>query len=249
MKYTALVALILGAALSTSCSQQDKKVSGEIHFSTSAEYPPFEYLDHGELKGFDIELAKLIAQELHKKPVFDNMQFSTVLSTIASGKDDAAIATLTITEARKKNFDFSEPYYFEGMAAVYKTSKPVNTVSSLQKKKLSAQLGSVMDIWLKEHVPNEQITAFDNNIQAVEALQAGHVDMVLMDKVQAQVFSQKHSGLAYAMLAESKVGYGIAVKKDSPLSAEINLALEKLKAKGEIEKLKAAWLENVSWKK
>jgi polar amino acid transport system substrate-binding protein len=249
MKYAVYLSLVLSTSLLASCSQQEPKVSGELHFSTSAEYPPFEYLDHGELKGFDIELAKLVAQELHMKPIFDNMQFSTVLPAVATGKDDAAIATLTITEARKKNFDFSIPYYYEGMAAVYKNNNPVNTVSALQGKKLSAQLGSVMDLWLKEYAPKEQITTFDNNIQAIEALDAGNVDMVLMDKVQAEVFSQKHPGFAYAMLAEAKVGYGIAVQKGSPLTVEVNRALQQLKAKGAIDKLKAQWLENIAWKK
>lgn len=106
-----------------------------LHFATAAEYPPFEYSDHGEIKGFDIDLAKLIAKELGKKAVFDNMQFSTVLPAISSGQDDIAIATISVTDARKVNFDFSEPYYFEGMASVYHSEQPITTPSQLKGKK------------------------------------------------------------------------------------------------------------------
>lgn len=112
-----------------------KKIKIHCVFSTSAEYPPFEYIENGEIKGFDIDLAKLIAKELGKEAVFDNMQFSTVLPALNSGQDDVAIATITITEERKKNFDFSIPYYFEGMAAVFDISQPVKEISQLTGKK------------------------------------------------------------------------------------------------------------------
>lgn len=73
-----------------------------IHFAVAAEYPPFEYNDHGELKGFDIDLARLIAKKLNKEALFDTMQFSSILPAISTGQVDAAISTLTITEQRKR---------------------------------------------------------------------------------------------------------------------------------------------------
>src|SRR5262249_50051276 len=143
------------------------------------------------LKGFDIDLAKLIAKELGKEAVFDNMQFSSILPALTSGQVDAAISTITITRDRKKNFDFTAPYYFEGMAAVFKKDVPIHDVSHLAGKKLSAQLGSTMEIWLKKHAKNEEIITMDNNNEAVEALKAGHIDVVLMDGAQGAIFSAK----------------------------------------------------------
>ncbi|HEN5492476.1 TPA: amino acid ABC transporter substrate-binding protein, partial [Legionella pneumophila] len=214
-----------------------------LRFSTSAEYPPFEYIENGEIKGFDIDLAKLIAKELGKEAVFDNMQFSTVLPALNSGQDDVAIATITITEERKKNFDFSIPYYFEGMAAVFDISQPVKEISQLTGKKIAVQLGSVMEIWLHQNFPNAEITALDNNNQAIEALIAGHVDVVLMDGAQGGVYSKKYPGLSYSILAKANEGYGLVLRKDSPLRDEINSALENLKAKGEIQKLESIWIK------
>ncbi|HAU0498072.1 TPA: amino acid ABC transporter substrate-binding protein [Legionella pneumophila] len=233
--------LISSFILISSCNEQ--KNQNTLRFSTSAEYPPFEYIENGEIKGFDIDLAKLIAKELGKEAVFDNMQFSTVLPALNSGQDDVAIATITITEERKKNFDFSIPYYFEGMAAVFDISQPVKEISQLTGKKIAVQLGTVMEIWLHQNFPNAEITALDNNNQAIEALIAGHVDVVLMDGAQGGVYSKKYPGLSYSILAKANEGYGLVLKKGSPLRDEINSALENLKAKGEIQKLESIWIK------
>lgn len=240
MKRFKLIIIFVIPLFLSACWKKENQY--DLHFSTSAEYPPFEYNDHGELKGFDIDLAKLIAKELGKNAVFDNMQFSTVLPSVTSGQDEVAIATLTVTEERKKNVDFSDPYYFEGMAAVYQHDSPVTKANQLEGKKVAAQLGSVMDIWLHQHYPQTAITTYDNNNQAIQALMARHVDVVLMDGAQGKIFSAKQPGLSYSVVAKSETGYALALKKGSPLTAEINAALKKLKANGELAKLKQTWL-------
>ncbi|WP_115708578.1 ABC transporter substrate-binding protein [Legionella sainthelensi] len=236
------LASILFVFLFNSC--KSNKEEHCLHFATSAVYPPFEYSEHGEIKGFDIDLARLIAKELGKEAVFDNMQFSTVLPAISSGQDDIAIATITITEARKNNFDFSEPYYFDGIAAVYRSNQPVVAQNQLQGKKVAVQLGSIMEIWLRETFPLVEITVLDNNNQAIESLISGRVDVVLMDGFQGKIFSNKYTELAYSLIAKADSGYALAIKKDSPLTPKINKALQKLKANGSIQKLETIWLKN-----
>ncbi|WP_058497761.1 ABC transporter substrate-binding protein [Legionella gratiana] len=226
----------------SACNSNDQE--SYLHFATSAVYPPFEYSDHGEIKGFDIDLARLIAKELGKEAIFDNMQFSTVLPAVSSGQDDIAIATISITEARKNNFDFSEPYYFDGIATVYRSDQPVTSPNQLKGKKVAVQLGSIMEIWLKERFPEAEITALDNNNQAIESLISGRVDAVLMDGVQGKIFSKKHTELAYSLIAQADYGYALAVKKGSPLTKKINKALQKLKANGAIQRLENIWLKD-----
>jgi polar amino acid transport system substrate-binding protein len=233
--YLSLVLLLL-----TGC--KDEKSSNMLTFATSPEYPPFEYMDKGDVVGFDIDLAKLIAKTLGKQAEFKPMQFSTILPALQNGEVDAAISTLSITQARKQNFDFTTPYYTEGMATVFKTEQPIGTESQLSGKKIACQLGSIMEIWLKQHVPSAHIMAMDSNNQSIEALKAGHVDAVLMDGMQAQVYSTKNTGLSYAVIATADEGYGLAIKKGSPLTRHINHALKQLEAEGEIKKLHDQWL-------
>lgn len=227
------------------CSQHEehKKVDS-LKFGISAEYPPFEFYQDGQVVGFDIDLARLIGKEIGKEVVFEDMQYSTILPALGSHKIDAAISTITITEERKKNFDFSDPYYFEGMAALFLKGNSVFNKEDLADKKIAAQLGSTMEIWLKKNVPTATIIAIDNSNQAVESLKAGHVDLAFLDGAQAAMFSQKNPSLSYAMIAEADDGYGIVLPKGSPLKAQIDAAIKHLQQSGEIEKLKEKWLAN-----
>jgi len=217
-----------------------------LKFATSAEYPPFEYKVNGELHGFDIDLAMLIASELGKKAIFEDMQFSTILPALQNGHVDAAIATLTVTQDRKQHFDFSQIYYIDGIAAVYKDSQPIRSKADLVGKKIGCQLGSTMEIWLKKNGFASQMIAMDNSNQAIEALKAEHVDVVLMDGAQGHIFSQKNPHLLYQIIDQSEDGYAVVTKKGSPLLAQINQAIENLKNQGEITKLEEKWLKGHS---
>ncbi|MBI2602675.1 MAG: amino acid ABC transporter substrate-binding protein [Deltaproteobacteria bacterium] len=227
--------------------------SQDLTFGVSAEYPPFEFQQKGVLKGFDVELAQRIAKELGVGARFENMQFSTILPALDSAHVDVAISTIAITEERLKNFDFSDSYYTESLAIVFPAVQPIKQASHLaieknHKKKIACQLGTTMEIWLRKNAPDVDILSLDNNNLAIEALKAGHVDGVFMDSVQASVFSQKNMGLSYAVIASSDNGYGMALKKGSPLKSKINAALKTLEKSGELEQLQKKWLQgDISW--
>lgn len=219
------------------------KNTDTIVFGTSADYPPFEYREGGEIKGFEIDLVNLIAKELGKKAVFQDMQFSTILPALVNKQIDAGVSTITITPERQKNFDFSNPYHFGTLATVFKTSAPVTEQSQLIGKKVGCQLGTTMEIWLKKHIPEKNIISFDNNNLAIEALKAGHIDVVVIDGSQATAFKKKSPGLGDAIIAKSDDAYAIAFRKGCRLKEEIDRALKILINKGEIKKLEEKWLQ------
>ncbi len=242
--------LVLGAVLCIiGCEDAKHQKESELRLAISAEYPPFEYIDKGETKGFDIDLAQLIGEKLGLKVVFDNMSFSTIFPMLEGGQVDAAISTLTASPERRKQFDFSEVYYKSDLATIYQDTMPLKTVAALESKKVACQLGSTMEQWLKAHVPSANRVAMDHGNQMIEALKAGHVDAVLIDEVQAIIFIEKNPGLSYAIVAPVDEGYAIAFKKGSTQREPIDKALKKLMNEGEIERLKSKWLKNPSlWK-
>ena len=246
----AFLGLMVFSSMFLLAACEDSKTKEPVlTFAISAEYPPFEYIDKGETKGFDIDLAELIGEKLGMKVVFENMAFGTIFPMLESSQVDAAISTLTASPERRKQFDFSEVYYKSDLATIFKEQMPITTVAQLEGKKVACQLGSTMEQWLKAHVPSANRVAIDHGNQMIEALKAGHVDVILIDEVQAVIFTQKNPGLSYTTVAPVDEGYAIAFKKGSTHKAPVDSALRTLITGGELKKLEDKWLKDPSlWK-
>lgn len=224
----------------TGCNEDTH--SQKITFVTCGDYPPFEYLEQGKLTGFDIELALALSKELGKEAHFENMPFGSLLAALQSKQGQVAISTLTVTDERKKSFDFSDPYYKESISVVFPQVSPIDNQDHLSGKKISCQMGTTTQIWLSKNVPSAHVVLFDNNNQVIEALKAGHVDAALLDGAQGVVFAKKNQGLVQKTLAVSDTGYSLAFPKDSPLREAFNGALKTLKEKGILQALEQKWL-------
>ena len=242
---TAFLAICVAPlVLLTACGNDDPAdLDDKITFATSSMYPPFEFHAQGELQGLDIDIAKAVAKELGREAIFEDMQFGAVLAAIQSGQADAGIATMTITDERKQCFDFSEPFYFETMAAVFDVLMPINEIADMDGKRIVCQLGTTMEFWLKQqHFVSAEIVTMDSPNQAIEAVKSGQADVAFLDGAQSAIFSQNNPELAYKTLITSKDGYGIVVRKGSDLLEQINSALATLEGKGELNKIKTKWL-------
>lgn len=243
MKIYALCLMFFCVGLFQGCK---KKEPHTLIFAISAEYPPFEYYENQQLKGFDVELAHLIAQEMNTRVVFQNMDFYTILAALAGGTVDGAISAMAITPLRQKNFDFSDPYHFDTIAMIFPKSQPLKDFS-LSGKNVACQLGTTMEIWIKKNSPKALLVTMDNNNQIIEALKAGHVDCVLMDRAQAEIFSQKNPSLSYVVPPSSHEGdgYGLVFPKESSLTLPVNQALKRLKEKGVLKALEKKWFSPI----
>lgn len=220
----------------------EEKDSTVLRAVTSGDYPPFEFVEKGELVGFDIDLAKLVGKQMGCNIEFEQMPFHALINAVSSGKADIAIATLTFTDEREKQVDFSTPYYYEKMAVVYKKEAPIENIDMLKGKKIAIQLGTTMEIWLKKTAPDVEIVAVNTNNQAIESLKSGQVDAALLDGIQAAEFSKNNKFLDFSHIGDSLDGYAIALKKKSDLTSKVNEALESLKKSGDIEKLQKKWM-------
>jgi polar amino acid transport system substrate-binding protein len=221
---------------------EEKKEEAVLKFAVSADYPPFESFEDGKVVGFDIDVARLVGEKLKKQIVFEDMQFSAAVTAVKSGAVDAAISAIAATDERKENFDFTNEYYFDSFSAVHRENNPVASKDRLAQAKVTCQLGTTMEAWLRQQIPNVSLTLVDNNNQAIEALKAGHTECVFMDTLQASTFCKKNPELRYSQIAKSDGGYSIALKKGSPLREKMNKALKELESEGRIDELKKKWL-------
>ncbi|MEG0808513.1 MAG: transporter substrate-binding domain-containing protein, partial [Alistipes sp.] len=123
--------------LETNLYSQEKLYVG----TDATEFPPFEYIENGEIKGFDIDLIKEIGKLLNKEVILKNIQFDGLIPALQTGKLDIIIAGMTITPEREKNINFSEPYYTSKQLLITDENSSLNTLESLKGSKIGVVLG------------------------------------------------------------------------------------------------------------
>ncbi len=231
-------------------SGSDKTANKEdIVFALSCDYAPFTYIDNGEPSGFEVELAKLIALELKKDAKFMDMQFSLIPAAVKSGKVDAGISCIIRTNEREDGFDYTDSYYDEEIGLLYRKATEANVktnvMETLSGTKIGVQLGTSMENAVDLAIQSGAITdsekvSMDLGNQLVEALRSGHVDFVVIDLPQAELFAKSGDDLQFSVadgLIKDKDGYRIILPTSSPYKEKFNVAIAKLKRSGKIDEL------------
>lgn len=238
--------LLLFLATHEKNSSEYSEFGRKLVVGLESTYPPFEFKRDGLLMGFDVDLAKALAKELGREATFVEMQFGSLIPAVNAKQVDVIISGVTITPEREKNISFSTPYLFDDLAVVYLKDAKYTTKDMLKGKAVGVELGTTMQIWAKENVAGVKLQTLSSNVQAVEALSSGHVDAVIIDQSQAVSFCKQKPNLGYSVIDKASHGYGVGMSKDSSLLGDLNKALANLERKGEIERLKKAWLSVTS---
>jgi polar amino acid transport system substrate-binding protein len=226
---------------------QDVKRRGKLIAGVKTDYPPLGFLDKkGVNKGFDIDIAKALSKELFGNE--EAIQFVPVTSGnriafLTSKKIDIIVATLTITEERKKQVDFSIPYFITGQLILVRGDSAITKYQDLAGKKVATIRGSTGDIAIGELVATAERVKFERNFEALQALKERRVEAFVQDYVLLFNLLQKNPGLKMASLQPFRAArYGLAVRKgDKEWLDFINSTLAKMKETGEYEKLLEKW--------
>ena len=213
-----------------------------LTFAVSADYPPFEYFSKGELTGFDIDLAQALSKELGAECCLQDMSFSNIVLSVDSGSVDAGISCCTATPERAKRYDFSDEYHRANYALVVKKNSSINSEKDLANKRIAVQIGTTMSLWLESHSPTTKRDMYDTNTMAIESLNAGNVEGVLVEDSQARQFCAKNKDLTWKSLGQAEQGFAVMLPKKSPLTERINQALKNLKNNGTLEKIRRKYL-------
>lgn len=230
-KVLALVmALVVLAACFAGCG--DKDATEKLTMATNAEFRPFEYLEGEEIVGADVDMAKALAEKMGRELEITNIDFDAALTGAATGKYDVAIAGITANDERKKNMNFSNDYYTASQAIIVTAESEIKSVADLEGKEIACQEGTTGEQYLLDNKYNNH--SYKSAPEAVSALTAGKVDAVVIDDAVARALSAEQDGKTVVLdEALTKEAYAIAIKKgNDELTAEINEALEALKAEG-----------------
>ena len=226
--------------LTSACGENTKK-ENQLTFGVSSEYPPFEFRQGGEIIGFDIDVANAVAEEMGMEASYKDMKFASILPSIENGAVEAGISAINITPQREANFDFTIPYHYFSIAGIFRDSLNIEKVKDLSDKKLTCQIGTSSESWIKKTFPGKEITSFDGTNQAIEFLKSGRGDVVIVDGEVAVGFVMNNPGYKYMFIDKSYEGIGIALKKGSPLVAKMNQAITAMKKNGKLKQIKDKW--------
>ena len=211
-------------------SKSDSAKSDEkekLVMATNAEFPPFEYYDGDEVVGIDAEFAAAIADKLGMDLKIEDMAFDSIIPAVQSGKADIGAAGMTVTEDRATQVDFSDSYY---------------TGVQVIRKQIATYL-DLPDIYSTDDFGDDNVERFNKGMEAVQALQQGKIDAVIIDNQPAKTFVEENEGLKILETSYVEEDYALAIKKgNDDLVKKVNDAIKELKEDGTFDKIVAKYI-------
>lgn len=219
------------------------KDKGKIVLGTSADYPPYEFtvLKDGkdEIVGFDISLAKYIAEEMGVELEIVDMPFESLLVGLETGKFDMVIAGMNPDPEREANF--SKVYYnaTHGIITTKDKAQELKSVEDLKGKHLGAQIGTVQE-GIGEKLEDVQLKTLPLITNLILELSTGKIDGVIMEKPVAESYAKVNKDLVVVEGIEwgdESEGTAVALKKgNDALTQKVNEIIEKVLKENLIEK-------------
>lgn len=225
------------AASETETAELSTVEPGKLIMSTNAAFPPYEMTtDSGEFEGIDIETAQAIADKLGLELQIDDMDFDAALLAVQQGKSDMVMAGVTVTDERQNVMDFTDSYATGIQSIIVKEDSDIASVDDLAGKKIGTQRGTTGYLYCSDDFGDENVVAYDDGLTAVQMLNNGQVDCVVIDNAPAKEFVAANPGLKLLDTAYVEESYAIGVGKgNTELKDAINTALEELKADGTLQ--------------
>lgn len=226
-----------------------------IRFLTETDYPPFNFTGpDGNPAGFNVDLARLICEEIKVTCTIQMRRFETLVDAINGNRGDAIIASMAVTPQLRAKLDFSDPYYRAPARFVSRRDNVMTEVRPelLEGKKVGAIAGSAHEAYLKSQFTDAQIVSFPSDEALRLALRRSEVDMIFGDAISLAFWingtdSADCCAFSGGPFVESRYfgeGIGIGVKRGNDvLRQALNWAMFRLWEKGRFTDL---WLRYFS---
>lgn len=220
------------------------KSKGKLIMGTSADYPPFEFhkmIDGKDtIVGFDIEIAKYIADELGVELEIKDMEFDKLLGGLSTGMLDMVIAGMNPDPEREANF--TDIYYEANLSVLVnkEDESKITTLEDLEGKSIGVQIGTTQEEIAKEKIKDADVKSLSTNPDIVMNLKTKKIDCALMEAPVAESFAKVNEDIVVVEglnIDTDANGVAIAVKKgNDELTEKLNEILAEAKSKGLLDK-------------
>lgn len=244
-RHLATLALLLAVATSALAQPPDWK---KIRIAVEGAYPPFSQIGpDGRIKGFDIDIADALCADMKAECTLVQQEFDGMIPGLQARKFDAVIASMAITEERRRSVAFSDKYYATPARLVARKGTPLlATPAGLKGKRIGVQRSTIHDRFVTDTFKDSEIVRYTSQDQVFLDLAAGRIDASMEDQVAADVgFLKRPQGQAFAFVGPAftdpkyfGIGSGVAMRKgDMPLQAKFNQAIADIRANGTYQKI------------
>jgi len=247
MKIVTIIAAAAAIAISAGAAQAQQK----IRIGTEGAYPPFNSVDSsGQLVGLDIDVAKALCAKMNAECTFVAQDWDGIIPALLANKYDAIVASMSITDERKQQVDFTIPYYMTPGSVIAPKDTKITDISPAGLKGLTvgAQSATTGATYLEDKYKDSDIKLYPTQDEANADLAAGRLDAVMADKFVLYEWLEKADDgkcckfIGADLTDMNPQGTGIAVRKgDTQLREALNKAIKEIQSDGTFAKINAKY--------
>lgn len=204
---------------------------------TNAEYPPFEYVENGEIAGFDAEIIKEAAKRMGIEYKWLNTNFDGLIPALQTKKVDIVIAGMSVTPEREKAVNFSVPYLTSKVAIITNSKNPIKDMNDLSGKSYGVELGTTKEASARK-IDGAEVVPFSSTTGALVALKSGKIDGMVLDESVSSKYIEKNPELVLVGVMEGEPKAAAFNKDDKELMENFSKVLEEMITDGTVAELR-----------
>jgi polar amino acid transport system substrate-binding protein len=236
---------LLASAAAMALSMSAAQAQETLKIGTEGAYPPFNNLtSDGKLEGFDIDIARALCEEMKVNCEFVTQDWDGIIPALLAGKFDAIVASMSITDERKQQVDFTNKYYANTLNFVAPKDSEFSP-EAVGSATIGVQQGTISASFAEETYKDADVRAYPTQLEAWADMEAGRVDAVLGDfGVQYEWIEGDGANCCEfkgeAVSSDDEIG--IAVRKgETELVGKFNAAIEAIRANGKYKEINAKY--------
>jgi polar amino acid transport system substrate-binding protein len=225
----------------TGASNLKTIVPGTLTVGSDTTWKPMEYIEGDKIVGFDVDLTQAIADNLGLKLDYQSTAWDGLFPALIAHKFDMAISSITITDERKKEMDFSDPYFKTDQAVSMLAGAGIDSADKLNGKNAGVQIGTTGELEAKK-ITGLNVKTYDDIMMAFEDLKAGRIDVVIADSYLVYAYAKLNTDFEVGFVIVTNEQLGMAFAKDTPdLVKAVNGALKAVKDNGKYDEIFKKW--------
>lgn len=236
---TLILTLTFTAGLEAT-SLEEIKEEGEISFAMTGEYPPFNFVDGDGVDGFDVDVAREIADRLGVEPVFETTAWDGIIAGLRAEHYDTILGSMAITPGRRDTVNFTIPYYFSGAQLVTREDSDINQVEDIAGHTVGVVTGTTFEEDAREL--DADLNLYEGDNETIMELTNGRVEGVITDRVVAIEFMNEGFDIELTGDLLRQETMAVAVNEDADdLLVELNLILFEMHQDGTLQEISEEW--------